>query len=65
MFNNISMFRFLEKGKIKGEHLYLALGQTDSGRYLSVFFILKKDKRALRVSARDMSEQERRRYAKR
>lgn len=65
VFNNIPMFRFIEKGRVKGEHLYLVLGQADSGRYLAVFFILKKDKRALIVSARDMTERERRRYVKR
>jgi uncharacterized DUF497 family protein len=57
-------YRFIERGKYRGEHLYLALGVTDAGRYLSVFFIYKKDRRALIVTARDMTEKERRRYAK-
>lgn len=30
---------FVEKGDIAGENVYLALGQTESGRYLSVFFL--------------------------
>jgi len=57
-------YRFIEKGGYKGEHLYLALGTTDAGRYLAVFFIHKKNKHALIVTARDMTENERRRYAK-
>ena len=57
--------RFMERGHRKGEDLYLAFGQTDAGRYLSVFFVLKIDKRALVVSARDMTSRERRRYGHR
>ena len=30
-----------EKGKVEGEHLYNALGKTEAGRFLSVFFIKK------------------------
>jgi len=55
---------FVEKGKIGGENIYLALGQTDSGRYLSVFFIYKMNKDTIVVSARDMAKKERRRYEK-
>jgi len=54
----------IEKGKIKGEDLYVALGRTDAGRYLVVFFIMKTSKEALIVTARDMTEKERRRYEK-
>lgn len=57
-------YRFIEKGKYMGEHLYLALGTTDSGRYLSVYFVYKTNKKALIVTARDMTGKERRRYAK-
>jgi len=53
-----------EKGKIEGEHLYNALGRTESGRYLSVFFIGKLGNKALIVTARGMNRSERRRYAK-
>ena len=56
---------FVEKGDVVGEDVYLALGQTESGRYLSVFFIYKKNKNALVLSARDMAQKERRRYEKR
>ncbi len=49
-----------EKGKIKGENLYAAYGQTSAGRYLVVFFIHKKPTTALPISARDMTPSERR-----
>jgi hypothetical protein len=64
VFNNQPNIRFIEKGKIKGEHLYVASGRTDAGRYLLIFFIMKKNKNALIVTARDMKERERRKYAK-
>lgn len=57
-------FRFVEKGEQKGEDVYLALGQTDAGRYLSVLFIYKKTKEALILSARDMARKERRQYGR-
>ncbi len=59
------LFRFLEKGHRKGEHLYLGLGQTDAGRYLAVFFVFKDKNTALVVSARDMKPRERRQYGQR
>jgi uncharacterized DUF497 family protein len=40
------------------------LGQTDGGRYLSVFFIHKPGNLALVISARDMDAAERRRYGR-
>ena len=64
LFNNQPNIRFIEKGKIKGEHLYVASGRNDAGRYLLVFFIMKKNKKALIVTGRDMTERERRKYAK-
>ena len=57
-------FRFVEKGERKDEDVYLALGQTTEGRYLSVFFIYKKTKEALILSARDMARKERKQYGK-
>jgi uncharacterized DUF497 family protein len=42
----------------------LALGTADSGRYLTVYFLYKKNKEAFIVTARDMTEKERKRYAK-
>ena len=58
------LYRFIEKGRYECEHMYLALGVADSGRYLAVYFIFKKSKEALIVTARDMTENERKRYAK-
>lgn len=57
-------FYFAESGKLKGEDVYRALGQTEEGRYLIVFFIYKRNKTALVLSARDMTSKERKRYAK-
>lgn len=64
-FYNAPIVRFHEKGRIEGEHLYAALGQSDGGRYLAVFFILKQQRRALVISARDMTDTERKRYERR
>ena len=54
--------RRAQKGRIKGEDLYAAYGQTDAGRYLIVFFIRKATVIALPISARDMKNSERRYY---
>ena len=54
--------RLFEKGRIKGENLYAAYGRTEAGRYLIVFFILKRRTDALPISARDMTQTERRYY---
>ena len=62
--SNKPHFRFIEKGHRSGENVYAAMGQTDSGRYLIVFFVYKTDKRALILSARDMTKAERRQYEK-
>ena len=55
---------FVEEGNVKGEDVYLALGQTEEGRYLAIFFIYKRNRNALVTSARDMDAKERRRYGK-
>ena len=60
---NCKIFR-KEKGKIEGEHLYNALGKTEAGRFLSIFFIKKLGNKALIVTARDMNRSERKRYGK-
>lgn len=57
-------FRFVEKGHHPGENLYSASGQSESSRFLIVFFVYKHDKRALILSARDMNDKERKIYAK-
>ena len=61
---NSKHFRFVEKGHREGENVYSALGQTDAGRYLIVFFVYKKEGKALILSARDMSNAERGKYDK-
>jgi len=55
-------FRRVEKGHRVGEDVYSAFGQTEAGRYLIVFFVHKRDGRALILSARDMTRNERRHY---
>ena len=55
--------RRAEKGRVQGEDVYVAYGQTAAGRYLVVFFILKYQTAALPISARDMPQAERRYYA--
>ena len=61
---NKPKYRFVEKGNRKGENVYLALGRTSAGRYLSVLFIYKVTKEALILSARSMAKKERRQYEK-
>lgn len=56
--------RRVKRGHVEGEDVYLALGQTDAGRYLSVFFVYKKSHDAIVISARDMDAGERREYGK-
>jgi uncharacterized DUF497 family protein len=62
VFDNKPKFRFAKKGNRTGEDVYLTLGQTESGRYLTVLFIYKINSDALILSARDMVDWERRRY---
>ncbi len=64
IFDNEPKIRFIEKGEREGEDVYLALGQTDSGRYLAALFVYKMTKEALIISARTMAPKERRRYEK-
>ncbi|WP_231516599.1 BrnT family toxin [Planktothrix paucivesiculata] len=56
------LIRFIEKGNRQNENVYAAYGQTQTGRYLIVFFIYKEDNNALILSARDMTNAERRKY---
>ena len=56
--------RLVGRGNVKGEDLYRAVGQTDDGRYLAVFFVYKKRGRALVISARDAAAKELRAYVK-
>ncbi|MCD5425522.1 MAG: BrnT family toxin [Methanosarcinaceae archaeon] len=54
----------IAKGDVQNEDVYLVLGKTNAGRYLSVFFILKKNCRILPISARNMDNKERKKYVK-
>lgn len=65
VFSNKPHIRFVAKGNRKGEDLYKALGQTDAGRHLIVFYIKKQGGRVLIISARDMESDERKLYDKR
>lgn len=64
LFANQPKLWHLQRGKLHGEDLYRALGQTDGGRYLVVFFIYKRIGKVLTISARDMDEKERKSYGK-
>ncbi len=57
-------FRFVQKGEREGEDVYMALGESDSGRHLAVLFICKRTHEALILSARDMARKERRQYGR-
>ena len=51
----------IARGRVRNEHVYAAYGQTRAGRYLVVFFI-NKGNAALPISARDMTDAERKYY---
>ncbi len=62
VFTNKPMFRYVEKGLQPNENVYAGLGQTNAGRYLIIFFIYKINKHALIMSAREMTQIERKKY---
>ena len=65
LFLNDPRIRFVENGHTRGEDVFSAFGQTFGGRYLSVFFIFKPATRtAWILSARNMSNQERKSYGR-
>ncbi|MFZ5822632.1 MAG: BrnT family toxin [Chloroflexota bacterium] len=62
---NNPRIRFAENGHVEGDDVYAAFGQTFGNRYLSIFFVYKPDnKTAIIISARDMSQKERRAYGR-
>jgi uncharacterized DUF497 family protein len=63
-FRGRTQWRFLEAGKIEGQNVYAAYGQTEAGRYLTVVFIMKPGQQALIITARDMDRKERRQYGR-
>ena len=62
IFANRPVFRYVEKGHRPRENVYVAGGRTDAGRRLVVYFVDKEDRRALILSAREMSRSEHRRF---
>ncbi len=58
------IFRKVQKGHVPGEDVYAALGQTEAGRYLIVYFVYKATHEALILSARDMDASERKAYGR-
>ena len=56
VFVNRPHTRLIERGDVGGENLYRAIGQTDDGRYLTMFYIHKGRNRALVISARDANQ---------
>jgi len=63
VFRNGPKITFIEKGRVENENVYRALGKAQSGRFLVIIFIYKKNQSALVLSARDMTAKERKRYA--
>ena len=62
---DIPKIQFSRTGNRPGEDVYVALGRTNAGRYLSVAFIYKPSTfEALILSARDMEKNERRQYGR-
>lgn len=61
---NRPRIEFAERGDVAGEDLYRAIGQTDAGRYVVMFFIYKGRGRALVISGRDATRGERKHYGK-
>lgn len=61
---NKPTFQRKEAGHVPGEYVYAAFGRTNMGRHLSIFFVYTPDKRAIIVSARDMTQKEKRKYAR-
>ena len=61
---NRPKFQYKEAGYRDGEDVFAAFGQTNTGRLLIVFFVYTQDKRAIIVSARDMTQKERNKYAR-
>jgi len=64
LFGSRPRFRRIEAGEIAGEDLYAALGRTETGRFLIVFFIRKASQVALVISGREMTTKEKRAHAR-
>jgi uncharacterized DUF497 family protein len=64
IFFNKPKIKRMNRGNYRGEDVYRALGQTEAGRYLVVFFVYKLTNEALILSSRDMDKKEKKQYAK-
>ena len=64
VFDHQPRVKRMSKGRFHGEDVYRALGQTDAGRYLVIFFIHKLTHEATMLSARDMDDKERKSNAR-
>ncbi len=64
VFAGRSKIKRMLRGRFRGEDVYRALGQTEAGRYLTVFFIHKITGEALILSSRDMDRKEKKNYGK-
>lgn len=62
-YNHKSHFERVEKGNVKGEDLYICYGQTGRNQYIVIYFI-NKLKQALPISARRMTDKQKRYYAR-
>ncbi len=58
-------FRRGARGTRKGEDVFYALGQTETGRHLFVVFLRKRGGKALVLTAREMTDRERAGYRRR
>lgn len=63
VFTRKPKIRKMNTGRFRGEDVFRALGRTEAGRYLAIFFIHKRTGAALILSARDMDRKERKIYA--
>jgi len=54
---------FKEKGRhYLNEDVYIALGKTEAGRYIFILFIYKANRQTLILTARNMTQAERKLY---
>lgn len=62
VFRNRPFIQRAERGHIPGEDVYFCFGETDVDRFLFAVFILKPPRTALVITAREMTNKEKKRY---
>ena len=63
VFRSKPKYLFVKRGVVrKNEDLYSAIGRTEAGRLIIIFFIIKSRGEALILSARDATRKERKKY---